>query len=239
MGRRVLDQKLMQKIAEKTGKSKLVHVNVMVSRKAAKHGISPEAALVVLAKENGIGSAIYQKGLDSTKQAEIRHALSAAAPVSPIRSIPASKVETKNRATSSARIALRAAIESLIQDTELQDRCIDLLLLKSKFDRAVNQATLVLEERIRSKSQPPSPLVGEALVNFAFKDDPRNTVLQVAGGGAEDQRGFTQILRGIVPAFRNRTHHHLTDSFTREDAIRVCGFIDVLLRVVDGSTKIK
>lgn len=237
MGHRVLDQKLMQKIAEKTGKLKLAHVNVMVSHKAAKHGISPEAALVVIAKENGIGSAIYQKRLDSTKQAEIRHALAAPAP--PIRSIPTSKGETKSRPTSDGRTSLRAAIEWLIQDTELQNRCVDLLLLNSKFDRAINQATLVLEDRIRSKSQPSTSRVGENLVNFAFKDDPSNTVLRVAGGGAEDQRGFTQILRGIVPAFRNRTHHYLTDSFTREDAIRVCGFIDVLLRVVDSSTKIQ
>jgi hypothetical protein len=47
------------------------------------------------------------------------------------------------------------------------------------------------------------------------------------------------IQRGVVPAFRNRTHHHILDNFSQEDAIRVCGFIDVLLRVVDTSVKVK
>jgi hypothetical protein len=47
------------------------------------------------------------------------------------------------------------------------------------------------------------------------------------------------MLRGVVPTFRNKTHHHVADTFSRDDAMRVCGFIDVLLRVVDNSTKIK
>ena len=29
--------------------------------------------------------------------------------------------------------------------------------------------------------------------------------------------------------FRNLTHHHITNQFTREEAMRVCGFIDVLV----------
>jgi hypothetical protein len=61
----------------------------------------------------------------------------------------------------------------------------------------------------------------------------------VASAEAEDQRGFTQLLRGLVPAFRNKTHHHITATFSREDAMRVCGFIDVMLRVVDGCAKVK
>jgi len=64
-------------------------------------------------------------------------------------------------------------------------------------------------------------------------------MLRVASQEEDDQRGFTQILRGIVPAFRNKTHHHIINSFSREEAMRVCGFIDVLLRVVDNSTKVK
>jgi hypothetical protein len=55
----------------------------------------------------------------------------------------------------------------------------------------------------------------------------------------EEQRGFTYIIRGIVPAFRNLTHHHVTTKFSREDGLRVCGFIDVLLRIVDSSIKIR
>ena len=134
---------------------------------------------------------------------------------------------------------MRSAIEYLIQDIELLDRCQDILMASSNFDRPVNQATLVLEDRIRKKSQPPTQQTGENLVNFAFKEDLTKTILQIAGKDPDDQRGFTQILRGIVPAFRNRTHHHVTNNFSREEAMRVCGFIDVLLRVVDASIKVR
>jgi uncharacterized protein (TIGR02391 family) len=114
-----------------------------------------------------------------------------------------------------------------------------MLLAAKNFDRAINQATQVLEDRIRKKSKPEKKLVGEALVNFAFSSDLSETVLQIASGEAEDQRGYTQIMRGVVPAFRNKTHHHIINDFSREEAMRVCGFIDVLIRAVDSSRKVK
>ncbi len=137
------------------------------------------------------------------------------------------------------RALLKSAIEYLIQDPALIERCTDNLIGRRNFDIAINQATLVLEDRIRNKAHPTKKLVGEPLINFAFNEDISKTVLQVAGNDADDQRGFTQILRGIVPTFRNKTHHHIIKTFSREDAMRVCGFIDVLLRVVDNSVKVK
>src|SRR5208283_6209604 len=80
------------------------------------------------------------------------------------------KVGGKANSTMSKRILLKAAIDYLIQDDELRDRCGDILLASSKFDRPINQATLVIENRIRRKAQPSRRLVGEDLVNFAFKD---------------------------------------------------------------------
>ncbi len=242
MGKRILDGKIMSKIAQKIGNKKLTTVNVMVSKKAAKLGISAESALILLAKEHGIGTATYQRSLDSAKQSEIRDALpymfaSNQSDAGIVKGkVPVSK---KSAPITSKRAILKSAIEYLIQDDELRERCADLLLAGSKFDRAINQATLVLEERIRTKAIPTTALVGENLVNFAFKDDLTKTILEVPGGAADDQRGFVQILRGLVPTFRNKTHHHVIDTFSREDAMRVCGFIDVLLRVVDGSTKLR
>ena len=112
-------------------------------------------------------------------------------------------------------------------------------MASANFDRPINQATLVLEDRIRKKAQLEANLVGESLVGHAFKEDISKTVLRVASKSAEEQRGFTQILRGVVSAFRNKTHHHIVSSFSREEAMRVCGFIDVLLRVVDKSVNVK
>ena len=137
------------------------------------------------------------------------------------------------------KASLKFVIECLIQDQELRARCGDILMARSNFDRPINQATLVLEHRVRRNAQPTQKLVGESLVGYAFNEDLAKTVLRVASNDPDDQRGFTQILRGIVPAFRNKTHHHIINTFSREEALRVCGFIDVLLRVVDSSVKIK
>ena len=75
-------------------------------------------------------------------------------------------------------------------------------------------------------------------MGYAFNADLAKTVLKISDN-PDEQRGFTLILRGIVPVFRNLTHHHVTNTFTREEALRVCSFIDVLLRVVDNSVKIR
>jgi hypothetical protein len=74
MARRILDPKLMTKLAGKLGK-KEVAVSVMVSKKAHQLGISSEAALILLAKQHGIGTSSYQRKLHATKQAEVRDAL--------------------------------------------------------------------------------------------------------------------------------------------------------------------
>ena len=240
MGVRRLDPKLMGKVAKKLGKAKLVDVNVVVSKRAAKLGISSEAALVILARENGIGTSAFQRKLDPTKQAEVRGALPSIF-ANDRRQLPQTRNSSSRvrSAAPSPRKNLKAAIEYLIQDEELLNRCGDILLAKGHFDRPINQATLLLEDRIRKKADLEKRLVGENLVNAAFNSNIADTVLRVASDDGEDQRGYQQILRGIVPAFPNKTHHHIVKNFSREDAMRVCGFIDVLLRILDGSTKVK
>ncbi len=237
---RILDQKIMSKVANKIGKGDITAINSMVSKKAAKLGISAEAALIILAKEYDVGTSTYQRSLDATKQAEVREALPSI--FAPARTAShAGKIKSGSGATFtvSKRASLKLAIEYLIEDQELRSRCQDILMAPANFDRPINQATLVLEDRIRKKAQPTQKLVGEQLVNFAFNEDLSKTVLRVASNDSDDQRGFTQILRGLVPAFRNKTHHHIINTFSREEAMRVCGFIDVLLRIVNNSVKVK
>jgi len=239
MPARILDEKLVRRVGRKLGKHGTA-ISKLVSARGARLGISSEAALVLLAKENGIGAATYQRKLDAAKQAEIRDALPVAFAPEKLRAANHAGGDRRGgerRSGPSKRAVLRGMVEYVVQDSELQSRCTDILLASANFDRPVNQATLVLEERIRRKAEPPKKLVGENLVNYAFNEDINRTVLVVASSDAEDQRGFTQILRGVVPAFRNRTHHHLTNTFSREEALRVCGFIDVLLRVVDNCGK--
>lgn len=235
---RVLDAKLLDKIAEKLGKKKRENVNVMVSQMAHKFGISSEAALVILAKRLNIGTANYQKKLEPNKQAEIRDLLPIIFTERIKTKISQKSSSYKTKVKLSRRTKLKAAIDYLIEDQELKDRCQDLLLASSKFDRPINQATLVLEDRIRKKAQPIQPLVGVNLVNYAFKGDLTKTILEVSNN-PDEQDGFANITRGVMLAFRNPTHHHIVNTFTREEALKVCGFIDVLLKVVDNATKVR
>lgn len=228
----------MKKLAAKTGKRDLVAVNKMISARAARAGISSEAALVVLAKENGIGTAVYLRSLDGAKQAEVRNTGTSASTMLPRATATRGSSARTHARTPTDRQRIQAAIDFVISDPDLRSRCGAPLKASSNFDIAVNQATLVLEDRIRRKAQPTQRLVGENLVSYAFNEDLSRTVLQVASNSSDDQRGFTQMLRGAVPAFRNSTHHHII-SFSREEAMRVCGFIDVLLRVVDNAVKVR
>jgi len=115
------------KLASKLGRPEK-SIGVTVSKTAHKFGVSSEVALILLAKQHGIGAAVYQRKLDPTKQAEVRDALpgmfatgnrkEATAPkpkAGGIRQMPLSK-----------RASLRLAIEYLIQDPVLLSRCQDL-----------------------------------------------------------------------------------------------------------------
>lgn len=233
MGRRILDPKIVTKLCKATGLEPNA-VRVKVSQLASKKRVASEVALVLLAHQHGIGTAVFQRNLDPGMQTAIRDALDTSV-TSRASSTKVNKTIEKRAA--SKRDILKGAIELLIHDQQLRSKCADILLAQSNYDRPINQATLVLEDRIRKKVKPPTPMVGEALVNYAFNEKLEKTRLQVASAQAEEQRGITIILRGFVPAFRNTTHHHIVDTFTQEDAIRTCAFIDLLLRVVD-STKV-
>lgn len=240
---RFLDQKLLDKVRQKLGKSKGSSINVIVSQKASSLGVSSEAALVLISKELGIGTATYQRKLDPQKQSEIRDML----PVIFSRKNATTKNNNnfhicekdniKSLPAISKRARLRAAVEYLLEDTELKERCIDLLLASTNFDRPINQATLVLENRIRIKASPQIRLEGVNLVNRMFSGNLSKTILKVSNN-PDEQDGFTNILRGVMLAFRNPTHHHVINTFSREQALKVCGLVDVLLKVVDGAEKI-
>src|SRR5205814_4301419 len=77
------------------------------------------------------------------------------------------------------RASLKLAVEYLIEDEELRSRCQNELLASAHSDKAVSQATLVLEERIRNRAQL-TRLVGDGLVNTAFNENLDKTMLRVA-----------------------------------------------------------
>ena len=123
------------------------------------------------------------------------------------------------------------SIYNSIADNELRERCSDILSSSSNFDRVINQATLVLENRIRKKSKQKG-LVGVSLVNKVINADLSKTILKISDN-KEEHEGISHICRGIMLAFRNPTHHYLIDHYSREDALKFCAFIDNILQSID------
>tara|TARA_E500000318_G_scaffold52075_1_gene48677 strand:+ start:387 stop:986 length:600 start_codon:yes stop_codon:yes gene_type:complete len=118
-----------------------------------------------------------------------------------------------------------------IKDPQLRDRCADLLASNSKFDRVINQATLVLEDRIRKKVGG-SDLTGTRLANQFIKSDATSSPIVFSTDG-DEQKGYADLVRGVFLALRNGTHHQISDEFSREDAFAICAFIDRLLRLLE------
>jgi uncharacterized protein (TIGR02391 family) len=126
------------------------------------------------------------------------------------------------------------SIYNSIIDEELKARCSDILSAPSNFDRVINQSTQVLEDRIREKAKTDRNLVGVSLVNKALNTDLSKTII-VTSTNQEEHEGICHICRGLMVGFRNPSHHHLTDSFTREEALKFCAFVDNILQIIDKS----
>ncbi len=124
------------------------------------------------------------------------------------------------------------SIYNSIVDDELKSRCSDILSAPANFDRVINQSTLVLEDRIRTKSQCDRSLVGIGLVNKALNTDITKTIL-ITSDSAEEHEGVCHICRGLMIGFRNPTHHYLTDNYKREEALKFCAFVDNILQIIE------
>lgn len=124
-----------------------------------------------------------------------------------------------------------------IKDHELKSRCVDLLSASGNYDRAVREATVVLEERIRKRAGEPvdhsgKPLIGMNLVSKAINSEISRTIIKLSDVASEHE-GFALICRGLTLSFRNATHHKLSEDYSREDALKVCAFIDNILATLE------
>ena len=126
------------------------------------------------------------------------------------------------------------ALYNAIEDVELQRRCGDILLeATGAFDRVINQATQVLEDRIKKKSQLKSTkLIGLPLVCKAIHSKLDMTILKFSDN--EDvQDKYSALFKGIIGVYRNSTHHGLEYECSREEALKFCAYIDNLLKEVE------
>ena len=220
-----LDQPLLEKIANKWGKTK-PYIRVKISQRAAKLSISSEAAQILLAREHGIGTAYAFRKLDPHMQDQVREILLLQV------AEPSQSTDRKDVKARRTIDPFGAAIDFLIRDDELKSRCKDLLRSKKHLDRVFREATTVLENRIKTKGNITKTMKPEDLVNLVLNPDLSKAIVIISDEGSE-QTGFHQLCKGITLTFRNKVHHNLDDEVTREDALRFCGFIDVLLGILE------
>ena len=118
---------------------------------------------------------------------------------------------------------------SLIADKELRQRCADLLAAGALYDRVVREACVVLEDRVRVAIGAAKDLTGVPLMEQAFS--PKGGLLRLSPLDQE-QLGAMQLYRGMMAFFRNNAGHHLIDTFTQEDALRLVAWVDFLLAMI-------
>jgi len=224
MSRRQLQPDILNKMAERSDKSQQ-YLREQISRKAGRLGISSVAAQLIWARELGIGIAGALNRLPTEVREEIR---SVTIPSAQSRARKVAEPVVPKRKAAPITVA---TINTLFQDEQLRARCKDLLQAKKHFDRVIREATTLLDDRLKTKTgitnMNPENLVGKAL-----NPDPNKAITEVSAEKSE-QEGFYSICKGIMLAFRNRSHHRLSDKFTREDALKFCGFVDTVLAVIE------
>jgi uncharacterized protein (TIGR02391 family) len=224
MAKKRLDPDLLDKMVKKTGKSKQ-YLREQVSRRASKSAVSSLAAQLLWARELGLGIAYALNRAGSAVQEEVRSAPAAALPSTNHTSTRQLRAIKRGKEPNPA-----AAIDFVLQDPQLRDRCRDILLAKKHYDRVVREATTVLDDRIKKISgitgMNPGPLVAKALA-----PDPSRAVI-VVSSEKDEQEGFFFVCKGVMQAFRNKAHHTLSSAFTQAEALKFCGFIDTILAVI-------
>ncbi len=227
-----LDPKILNKMAARKNTT-VQSMREQISRKAGREGISAEAAQVILARELGIGTASVLRRLAPHIRQEVRTGLQANEKSTPIRRIGA-KSGGAERRKRKVQFAIKTVVDETLLDPELRDRCRDLLSARKHYDRALREATTVLDHRLKKlsgiKNMNPAPLVAKVL-----NGDPSKAII-VVSTEPNEQQGFYNMCSGVMLAFRDNTHHNLSDKFTQADALKFCGLIDMLLAVVGKGT---
>lgn len=126
----------------------------------------------------------------------------------------------------------RLALE--IKDAELRERCVDLLAAPDKYDRAVREACVILEHRVRTMIKAETSVLGVNLMTQAFR---RESGALILADDSAEQEGAHQLYRGIVGFLKNPTSHRLVTSYSRNRAMEVIGFVDFLLDILQEAQR--
>lgn len=116
-------------------------------------------------------------------------------------------------------------------DPELLNRCSDFLRI-GKYDEAVRNAFILLEERLRiAVNREKENMTGTQLAGLAF--GPANGLFsKVLGNNDNEKQGLHEIYAGAFKLFRNPTAHGVV-GYDRIEGKSIIGFVNLLLRILD------
>ncbi len=223
MGKVRLNAPLLAKMAKKFSRG-AQGVREGISHRASRWRVVPQAAQLIWAAEMGISTTGAFGTLPPHVQQQVREHGNALdeRTARRVRTLPAARRRSPARKGNGG---LREAVNELITDSELKDRCADTLKGARKFDRAVNQATLVLEARLRKISGagkgPKAPALAAKVLH------PDSGMLRLSED-RDVQEGYFTVCRGLFEVFRNPTHHDLVE-LSCQDAISICAFVNAFL----------
>jgi len=126
-----------------------------------------------------------------------------------------------------------------IMDRDLRQRCLDLFTQfreggqHERLDTVVNEATRILEDRLRSLSSASATCIGVDLAKHAFGQPPTLIVSDVPA----EQEAAHLLFRGVFGFIRNSVHHRLVGTLQPERVLQIVGMIDYLLFISEGARR--
>jgi hypothetical protein len=127
-----------------------------------------------------------------------------------------------------------------IRDEELRKRCLDLFAqfredgAHERMDTVVNEATRILEDRLRALSCAPGECTGVDLARNCFGGD---TPLMTVSNIKAEQEAAHLLFRGVFGFIRNSVHHRLVETLQPERALQIVGMVDYPISVAEGARR--
>jgi uncharacterized protein (TIGR02391 family) len=128
-----------------------------------------------------------------------------------------------------------------ILDTQLKERCLDLFQQfkedgnYERLDTVVNEASRIVEDRLRLVSGADATLVGMELTKFAFGgENPKLAVSTISS----EQESVHLLFRGYFGFIRNQVHHRLINEMASERVLQIIALSDYLIHLIENAKQV-
>lgn len=217
---RSIRQGLLAKMPHRT-----MYDRMKAIKKKTGNSISNEVALDILASQEGIEVYDILAREDRRMEiAEFRDALSKF----DFNEHVAAKKRTNN---SSEQKEERSPYDIPLARYDLDEELIRDCKIQHPYRKAVSEALLTLETRIREKLGLPDDCIGVALIDEAQKRDIFKRSVQ------SEALGLAMLYRGGIMWLRNPAGHRKIE-YSKEDALKIVLFSDYLIKLFEDLVKV-